>query len=375
MNRLVVIGGKLQGTEVVTLARLAGLPALLIDRNPEALASHLADEFTCLDLIRDLDGFLNLLQKEDLVLPAMENQEVLDLLEKEKDRIQDRCLGIAFDFDAYRISSSKEKSDRIFHQLGLPAPRYYPEGRFPYIGKPDRGSGSEGVQLFRDKEELKAFQEKPGWILQEYLQGPSYSIEVTGKPGCYKTHGITRIHMDPVFDCCRVTTPCPLSDAERGSMEEMALRLAEFIGLKGIMDLEVIHHQGDMKLLEIDARMPSQTPLAVFYSTGENLLIEGIRPFLPEVPGDSRIHPPRYVSYEHYRISPSGLEQMGEHILSDAGPLQREENQFGAGVVLSDYQEGKTQWQGIFINWGESLEELERKRRWMKNLLLPSSSG
>ena len=71
MNRLVVIGGKLQGTEVVTLARLAGLPALLIDRNPEALASLLADEFTCLDLIRDLDGFLNLLQKEDLVLPAM----------------------------------------------------------------------------------------------------------------------------------------------------------------------------------------------------------------------------------------------------------------------------------------------------------------
>ncbi len=375
MNRLVVIGGKLQGTEVVTLARLAGLPALLIDRNPKALASLLADEFTCLDLIRDLDGFLNLLQKEDLVLPAMENQEVLDLLEKEKDRIQDRCLGIAFDFDAYRISSSKEKSDRIFHQLGLPAPRYYPEGRFPYIGKPDRGSGSEGVQLFRDKEELKAFQDKPGWILQEYLQGPSYSIEVTGKPGCYKTHGITRIHMDPVFDCCRVTTPCPLSDEERGSMEEMALRLAEFIGLKGIMDLEVIHHQGEMKLLEIDARMPSQTPLSVFYSTGENLLIEGIRPFLPEVPGDSRIYPPRYVSYEHYRISPSGLEQLGEHILADAGPLHREENQFGAGVVLSDYQEGGTQWQGIFINWGESLEELERKRRWMKNLLLPSSSG
>ncbi len=155
----------------------------------------------------------------------------------------------------------------------------------------------------------------------------------------------------------------------------MALRLAEFIGLKGIMDLEVIHHQGDMKLLEIDARMPSQTPLAVFYSTGENLLKEGIRPFLPESPGDSQTHPPRYVSYEHYRISPSGLEQLGEHILADAGPLQREENQYGSDVVLSDYQEGKTQWQGIFINWGESLEELERKRRWMKNLLLPSSSG
>lgn len=375
MNRLVVIGGKLQGTEVVTLARLAGLPALLIDRNPKALASLLADEFCCLDLIQDLDGFLNLLQKEDLVLPAMENQEVLDLLEKEKDRIQDRCLGMAFDFNAYRVSSSKEKSDRIFHQLGLPAPRYYPEGRFPYIGKPDRGSGSEGVQLFRDKEEIQAFQDKPGWILQEFIEGPSYSIEVTGKPGYYKCHGITQIHMDPVFDCCRVTTPCPLSDEEKVRLEEMALTLAKFMGLKGIMDLEVIHHQGEMKLLEIDARMPSQTPLAVFYSTGENLLMEGIRPFLPEFPGDSRIHPPRYVSYEHYRISPNSLEQLGEHILADAGPLQLEENQFGSNVVLSDYQEGKPQWQGIFINWGESLEELERKRRWTKNLLLPSSSG
>ena len=120
MNRLVVIGGKLQGTEAVTLARAAGIPTLLIDRDSKALASLLADKFVPLDVVEDLEGFLGLLHREDLVLPAMENQEVLDLLEKERERIGERCLGMAFDFDAYRITSSKEESDRLFRSLGLP---------------------------------------------------------------------------------------------------------------------------------------------------------------------------------------------------------------------------------------------------------------
>jgi pyrrolysine biosynthesis protein PylC len=379
MNRLVVIGGKLQGTEALTLARAAGIPTLLFDRDPKALASLLVDEFVPLDVVEDLEGFLGLLHREDLVLPAMENQEVLDLLEKERERIEERCLGMAFDFDAYRITSSKEASDRLFRSLRLPVPRYYPEGDFPYIGKPDRGSGSEGVQLFQDKEQLKGFQEG---ILQEYLEGPSYSIEITGKPGNYKTHAVTRIHMDSVFDCCKVTTPCPLSKEDAKNLEEMARTLAEALCLRGIMDLEVIHHQGEMKLLEIDARMPSQTPLAVFYSTGVNLLSEAIRPFLSEIPAvepgyqaslsELPAHH-RFVSYEHYRISPDGVEQLGEHILADAAPLRMERDQFGSDVALTDYHKGKVSWQGVFINSGESLEELERKRRWMKNLLLPSN--
>ena len=175
--------------------------------------------------------------------------------------------------------------------------------------------------------------------------------------------------MDPVFDCCRVTTPCPLSEKEKAGLEVMAVTLAEFMGLKGIMDLEVIHHQGEMKILEIDARMPSQTPLAVLYSTGINLLTEAIRPFIPGIPTVEPVSPPRCVSYEHYRVRPEEVDQLGEHILADAAPLWLKENQFGSDVVLSDYREGETCWQGIFINWSQSLEELEFKRQRLRELL------
>ena len=36
--------------------------------------------------------------------------------------------------------------------------------------------------------------------------------------------------------------------------------------------MEVILHRGELKVLEIDARLPSQTPTVVFHSTGVNLV-------------------------------------------------------------------------------------------------------
>ena len=47
-------------------------------------------------------------------------------------------------------------------------------------------------------------------IVQEFLEGPSYSLEIIGRPGAYRTYAVTQIHMDAVYDCCQVTTPCIL---------------------------------------------------------------------------------------------------------------------------------------------------------------------
>ena len=54
-------------------------------------------------------------------------------------------------------------------------------------------------------------------------------------------------------------------------MEAALLNLAEVLRLHGLMDLEVIQTPEGMRVLEIDARFPSQTPTAVWLSTGVNL--------------------------------------------------------------------------------------------------------
>ena len=48
-----IVGGKLQGTEAVYLAALAGIESILIDKNPEVPASGFCDEFVCGDIIAE----------------------------------------------------------------------------------------------------------------------------------------------------------------------------------------------------------------------------------------------------------------------------------------------------------------------------------
>ena len=50
--KVAIIGGKLQGTEAVYLAKAAGIASILIDSNPVVPASGFADEFICGDVVK-----------------------------------------------------------------------------------------------------------------------------------------------------------------------------------------------------------------------------------------------------------------------------------------------------------------------------------
>ena len=143
------------------------------------------------------------------------------------------------------------------------------------------------------------------------------------KTKCLKTYQITQIHMDHVYDCNRVTCPCPVTEEQKLGFEDMTYKIAETIGLYGIMDLEVIDDGGVLKSLEIDARIPSQTPTAVFHSTGVNLLAELVNLFEGEWRDRRfRAYAPakeRFVSFEHHYIADGSLQSPGEHIMGSGG--------------------------------------------------------
>ena len=420
MTTVAIIGGKLQGTESVALARLAGIHSILIDKNPNCPASTMADEFVCGDICGDEaanrradDAVIEALIRADFVLPAMENQAVLDACVS---ICQEKNLRLAFDPDAYQISSSKILSDKLFHENNIPAPAYYPDCQGPYIIKPTGESGSAGVTKVSTHEEATAFLGEKAketgksqadirqeWIIEEYLTGPSYSIEVIGNGREYRTYGITQIHMDDVYDCCKVTAPCPISDEQEMQFRRIGERLGELVGLKGIMDVEVIDDEGILKVLEIDARIPSQTPLAVYYSTGVNLLEEladvtihgrfteragqKITPDANREPVNMIDMDKRWVCYEHYVKEAAEISQVGEHIMSDARPLTMLRNcgkcekckECGPcdmviwelpGVHIPRFSDSKGiaaldegDFRGIFITSADSWEELEVKRK------------
>lgn len=371
MTRIAIVGGKLQGTEAAYLAKKAGMESLLIDHYEKSPAVGLCDEFLCCDVTQESKELIEALGNVDFILPANENKEVLDALVRLAEKYD---FTLAFDRAAYAVSSSKLLSDKLIHEHGIPAPKHYPNCKAPYIVKPSGSSGSEGIHRINTEEELNRFLKTASpekhWIAQEYLSGPSYSIEVIGQPGDYRTYEVTEIHMDQSYDCKKVTAPCPITKKQEEGFRRIAVRLAELLKLKGIMDVEVIDDNGEFKVLEIDARIPSQTPTVVCHTTGINLVEELKELFCYGRNGERMSGPKKFCSYEHLFVKGSRITEHGEHIMSEGGVLTLRENFFGADEVISDYVRGGLPWRGTFINWADTEEELNRKRENMRLSLL-----
>lgn len=352
--KVAVLGGRLQGVEIAYLAGKAGWHVVGVDRDATAPIVGLCQDFHCFDLMES-DQLTALLQTVDFAIPAMEDQEVLDHI--------DRCAAfagvrLAYDPEAYLLSSSKIRSDALFAVLGIPAPKPWPFCRFPLTVKPATASGSKGVCCFDDADQfeqwLASVEHPESWVKQEFLTGPSYSIEVIGDGEKYRTFKITELEMDAGFDCKRVTAPVPMSGELATALEDTALTLARSLRLTGIMDVEVILHQGQLKVLEIDARFPSQTPTVVYHSSGINLvqaLWHGGRNGLCSNPAATT----RGVIYEHILVEGESLSVCGEHIMAGAGPLCVHHDFFGAQEALTNYRPGRATWVATLIMMGQDL--------------------
>ena len=346
--RVGILGGGLQGTEAACLARWAGWSTTLADSRPQAPASGLAETFVNLE-ITDFQALDRAFRGCDLVVPACEDGPTLELLSR-----WGRSGGppVAFDLAAYRLSSDKALSKELFLRANVPTPRAWPEADFPLIAKPVSSSGSRGVNLLANETDFKRLFPDgvpAGWIVEEYCSGPSYSLEVTGRPGDYRTWLTTALEMDEVYDCRQVRAPAGLSPADESEFRDISLNAARALGLTGLMDVEVILAPQGLRVLEIDARLPSQTPSAVYWSAGENLLARLAECFTqpPAAPGPAG--PNRAVIYEHVAVGPGGRSSPGEHVMAEAGPLTLLENFFGADWAVTDYAPGRNRWAATII--------------------------
>ena len=354
-----IVGGKLQGVEAAYLARKAGWDVILIDKKPVGPASGLCDRFLQLDVTHEKD-LGSKLKGVDLVIPALEAEAVLTHLARWTQR---EGIAFAFDLNAYRLSSSKIKSDLFFAQAGVPAPGSWPDCRFPVLVKPDGGSGSQGVKLFYEPRGLQQHLDQSAgkWVAQEFVAGPSYSIEVIGLPGKYTPLQVTDLEMDKTYDCKRVLAPTTLSPQLVSDFKHISVTLAERLKLKGLMDVEVVIDD-TLKVLEIDARLPSQTPMAVYWSSGVNMVQALGTLFLEGAPAaKSQDRLPRGVVLEHIRVTPSLLEVGGEHIMSVTDPLRIKTNFWGADEAITNYAPGRKTWVATLI-----VCERDRKTAWDK---------
>ncbi len=359
---IAVVGGKLQGVEAVYLAQKAGWETVVIDKNPHALATQLCSRFIEFEFSIEYP-IPPSCPEVDIILPALEDIDVLTAI---KIWAQKENTPFIFDLDAYKISNSKLASNAIFKKMNLLVPLSWPVCSFPVVVKPDQASGSMGVEVLQDEKALnsKISTEhlKKNLVIQEYIEGPSFSIEIIGQPGNYQVLEITDLYMDKTYDCKRVTAPTQLGLYQTSRFKKMALAIAKKIHFTGIMDVEVVLNNNELKLLEIDVRLPSQTPVTVYWSTGINMVEmlgnlftgKNVKKIVPECG--------RFVALEHIRVSNAGLEICGEHIMTWDGPLTLRHDFFGAKEALTSFVPGKKLWVATMIYTGDTHGDVSANR-------------
>ena len=130
------------------------------------------------------------------------------------------------------------------------------------------------------------------------------------------------------------------------------------------MDVEAVLHDGQFKVLEIDARFPSQTPIAVFLSCGINMveiLVKGALNRSAESLINERT-PYRGVVLEHIRVESGTLMVTGEHAIAAAVSLKVRRDFFGADEAITDYTDGKDSWVATLICSGRDGNEAWERR-------------
>lgn len=340
------MGGQLQGMEAIYLAQQAKYEVALIDKDAGVPARALVDEFYHIDLLDGGRMAEALLGEFDLILPATENYRTLEWLAHMCCR---HNLPVALDLPAYSVSSSKLKSNELFARFSIPRAEPWPECGFPVIVKPSGLSGSTGVVKVNAWEQLDEVLNGIDYevVIEKYLNGPSYSLEVIGDNGRCVCLQVTELQFDAAFDCKRVIAGPATGTGVAAQFYDLGKQITGALNLSGIMDIEVIDQDGALKVLEIDARLPSQTPSAVYHSTGINM-VELLADYwingrIPNFAQD-RVSQAKAVIYEHMRFQNGRLEVSGEHILAGARNLKTYRDKFSADVLISNFEHSPYDW-------------------------------
>ena len=364
-EKFCLIGGKLQGIEAAYLAKKAGLYVILIDKNPSAFAQSLCDEFHCFDITENKSRFIEISALSDYMIPVNENENTISFLKDMKNEI--KC-SLLFDFEAYDISSDKNKSKNYFKQIQVPTPLDSPNEP-PYFVKPPSESGSIGAKIIQTKEELDLIPKD--FLIEEYLTGPVISLEIIGNGKDCIVAKETQIHIDDVYDC-RMVTPLPANEKYR----KVARDLAKGLQLKSIMDVEAIDSQNGLKVLEIDARFPSQTPICVYFSSGINLLLLLIESFENK---DSFLqsglahstnlkYVDSYCIFEHFQFKDGKLVSGGEHLISAGSDFHLIWAEQNNGIEIFECTAGAYRAYTI-ICYEKTKKKTELKREWAMNFI------
>lgn len=297
MKKVLIIGASILQLPAIQKAKELGYYVGVADYNPEAIGIPYADEYFNVSTI-DIDGVVE-------VAKRFKPNGIMTLATDMPMRaVAAACreLGLpGISPDTALKATDKAEMIKAFETHGVEHPWYYVvsdrsvfdlivrQASYPCIIKPTDNAGSRGVVLCHDKSELikgyeYASHESRGGtvIIEEYLQGPEFSVEVMVVDGVPHILQITdKITTGaPHFVEMGHTQPTSQPQNVQEKIKDLACRAVKAVGINvGPAHVEMILTEQGPKMVELGARMGGDciTTHLVPLSTGVDMVAATIK--------------------------------------------------------------------------------------------------
>lgn len=213
-KKLLILGGTLISCEIVKHAKKLGVHTVVADYNDisKSPAKQIADE-AFLVSATDIDAVVDLIKKEkiDGVLVGF-NDMLLPYYAQICEKSGLPCYGNKEQFELF---INKEKYKQLCRKYGVPTVKEYKINsnnleleaslvEYPVLVKPVDSSGSRGISICYNKEELKLaykkalmFSKDEKVLVEQYLTGKEVTVFMVFQDGNYYLSGIGNRHMKP----------------------------------------------------------------------------------------------------------------------------------------------------------------------------------
>lgn len=292
MKKLLIIGASVLQLPAIKKAKDLGYYVAVADYDPKAVGIPFADEYFNVSTI-DVEGVTDVAKKFD---PAGIITLATDMPMRSIAAAAKECGLPGISMETAIKSTDKGEMIKTFEQNLVEHPWYYIVNNendffavcnkvsFPCIMKPTDSSGSRGVMLLENLEELKtaynytkSFSRGGAVIIEEYLNGPEVSVEIVAFNGKVNVLQITDKLTTgaPHFVEMGHSQPSRLPNDDKEKIIDLACRAVKSVGIEnGPAHVEIILTENGPKMVELGARMGGDciTTHLVPLSTGIDMI-------------------------------------------------------------------------------------------------------
>ena len=304
MKKLLIIGASILQLPAIKLAKELGYYVGVIDYDSNAVGIPYADEYFNVSTI-DIDGVTQAATefKPDGIMTLATDMPMRSIARACE------TLGLhGISFDTAIKSTDKGEMIKAFEANDVEHPWYFilssPEEldgvmdkiSFPCVSKPTDNSGSRGVMLIHNAEDLTeavSYSSQNGRggsvIIEEYLKGPEVSVEIITIDGQPHVLNVTDKLTTgaPHFVEMGHNQPSRLGAENVEKIKDLAIRAVKSVGIQdGPAHVEIMLTENGPKMVELGARMGGDciTTHLVPLSTGINMVEATIRIACGETP-------------------------------------------------------------------------------------------